>query len=84
MRTRDQRHQRRPLGSVFVGEAPQKWSLAGAASCLLSNKVAPLAKKACQMGSRYKCQLWRKIWRKTANKPTKSKWHQIWPIRLIF
>ena len=71
MKTRDQRRQRRPLGSVFVGKAPQKRSLAGAASCLLSNKFAPLAKKACEMGSRYTCQLWRKIWRKTANKRTK-------------
>ena len=50
MKTREQRRQRRPLGSVFVGQAPQKRSLAGAASCLLHNMVAPLAKKACQMG----------------------------------
>ena len=27
MKTRDQRRQRRPLGSVFVGQAPQKRSL---------------------------------------------------------
>ena len=47
MKTRGQRRQRRPLGSVFVGQAPQKRSLAGAASCLLHNMVAPLAKKAC-------------------------------------
>ena len=29
MKTREQRRQRRPLGSVFVGQAPQKRSLAG-------------------------------------------------------
>ena len=39
MKTREQRRQRRPLGFVFVGR--------GAASCLLHNMVAPLAKKAC-------------------------------------
>ena len=71
MKTRDRRRQRRPLGSVFVGQAPQKRSLAGAVSCLLSKKVAPLAKKACQMGSRYTCQIWRKILRKTAKERTK-------------
>ena len=54
MKTREQRRQRRPLGSVFVGQAPQKRSLAGAASCLLHNMVAPLAEKVCQMGSKYK------------------------------
>ena len=43
MKTREQRRQLRPLGSVFVGQAPQKRSLAGAASCLLHNMVAPLA-----------------------------------------
>ena len=64
MKTREQRRQRRPLGSVFVGQAPQKRSQAGAASCLLQNMVAPLAKKACQMGSKYTCQTWRKIWQK--------------------
>ena len=70
MKTRDQRRQRRPLGSVFAGPAPQKRSLAGAASCLLPNMVAPLAEKACQMGTKYTCQIWRKIWRKTAKKRT--------------
>ena len=35
MKTREQRRQRRPLGSVFVGQAPHKRSLAGAASRLL-------------------------------------------------
>ena len=49
MKTREQRCQHRPLGSVFVGQAPQKLSLAGAASCLLHNIVALLAEKACQM-----------------------------------
>ena len=39
MKTRKQRRQRRPLGSAFVGQAPQKRSLAGAASCLLHNMV---------------------------------------------
>ena len=58
MKTRDQRRQRQPLGSVFVGQAPQKRSLAGAASCFLPNMVAPLAEKACQMGSKYTCQIW--------------------------
>ena len=48
MKTREQRRQRRPLGSVFVGQAPQKRSLADAASCLLHNMVAPLAKKAAR------------------------------------
>ena len=67
MKTRDQRRQRRPLGSVFVGQAPQKRSLAGAASCFLPNVVAPLAEKACQMGSKYTCQ----IWHKTAKKRVK-------------
>ena len=71
MKTRDQRRQRRPLGSVFVGQAPQTRSLAGAALCLLHNVVAPLAKKACQMGSKYTCQIWRKKWPKTAKKRTK-------------
>ena len=56
MKTRGQRRQRRPLGSVFVGQAPQKRSLADVASCLLHNMVAPLAKKACQRGSKYTCQ----------------------------
>ena len=71
MKTRDQRRQRRPLGSVFVGQAPQKRSLAGAASCLLPNMVAPWAVKACKMGSKYTCQIWRKIWQKTAEKAHK-------------
>ena len=71
MKTRDQRRQRRPLGSVFVGQAPQKRSLAGAASCLLPNMVAPFAEKACQMVSKYTCQIWQKIWQKTAKKCTK-------------
>ena len=71
MKTREQRRQRRPLGSVFVGQAPQKRSLAGAAFCLLHNMVAPSAEKACQMGSKYTCQIWRKIWQKTAKKCSK-------------
>ena len=71
MKTGDQRRQRRPLGSVLVGQAPQKQSLAGAAPGLLPNMVAPLAEKACQMGSRYTCQIWRQIWGKTAKKRTK-------------
>ena len=71
MKTRDQWRQRRPLGSVFVGQAPQKRSLAGAASCLLPNMVAPWAEKGCQMGSKYTCQIWRKIWQKTAKKRSK-------------
>ena len=88
MKTRDQRRQRRPLGSVFVGQAPQKRSLAGAASCLLPNMVAPLAEKACQMGSKLympnmakniakNCPKMHKIDRKS------SKQHQIWPMRLL-
>ena len=71
MKTREQRRQRRPLGSVFVGQAPQKRSLAGAASCLLHNMVALWAQKACQMGGKYTCQIWRKKWRKSAKKRTK-------------
>ena len=71
MKTRDQRRRRRPLGSVFVGQAPQKRSLASAASCLLPNMVAPLAEKPCQMGSKYTCQIWRKKWQKTAKKSAK-------------
>ena len=71
MKTREQRRQRRPLGSVFVDQAPQKRSLAGAASCLLHSMVAPLAEKACQMGSKYTCQIWRKKWQKTAKKRKK-------------
>ena len=71
MKTREQRRQHRPLGSVFVGQAPQKRSLAGAASCLLHNMVAPLAEKVCQMGSKYTCQIWRKKWQKTAKKCVK-------------
>ena len=71
MKKRDQQRQRRPLGSVFVGQGPQKRSLAGAASCVLPNMVAPLAEKACQIGSKYTCQIWRKIWQKTAKKRTK-------------
>ena len=71
MKTTEQRRQRRPLGSVFVGQAPQKCSLAGAASCLLHNMGALLAEKACQMGSKYTCQIWRKKWQKTAKKCSK-------------
>ena len=71
MKRRDQRRQRGPLGSVFEGQAPQKRSLAGAASCLLPNMVAPLLEKACQMGSKYTCQIWRKIWQRTAKKRSK-------------
>ena len=89
MKTRDQRRQRRPLGSVFVGQAPQKRSLAGAASSLLPNMVAPLLRKACRMDSKYTCQIWQKIWQKSAKKTLKidresSKRHQIWPVRLLF
>ena len=89
MKTRDQRRKRRPLGSVFLGQAPQKRSLAGAASCLLPTMVAPSAKQACHMGSKYTCQIWHKIWRKTAKKTHKigrksSKRHQIWPTGLFF
>ena len=64
MKTRGQLRQRWPLVSVFVGQAPQKRSLAGVVLCLLSNKLAPLAKKACQMNSKYTCQIWRKIAKK--------------------
>ena len=64
MKTPDQRRQRRPLGSVFVGRAPQKRSLAGAASCLLPNMLAPSVEKACQMGSKYTFQVWRKYGKK--------------------
>ena len=71
MKTRDQRRQRRPLGSVFVRQVPQKRTLAGAASCLLPNMVAPSAKKACQMGSKYTSQIRQKIWQKTAKKRAK-------------
>ena len=71
MKTRDQRRQRRPLGSFFVGQAPQKRSLAGAVSCLLPNMVAPWAGKACKMGSKYTCQIWRTIWQKNAKKRSK-------------
>ena len=53
MKPQDQRHQRRPLGSVFVGHAPQKRSLAAAASCLLPNVVAPLAEKAASIHAKY-------------------------------
>ena len=66
MKTREKRRQRRPLGSVCVGQAPQKRCLAGAASCVLPNMVAPLLEKACEMDSKYTCQIWRKIWQKTA------------------
>ena len=71
IKTRDQRCQRRPLGTIFVGQAPQKRSLAGAASCPLPNMVALLAEKPCQMRSKYTCQIWRKIWQKTAKKLSK-------------
>ena len=85
MKTRKQRRQRRPLGSVFVGQAPQKRSLAGAASCLLHNMVALLAEKDCQMGSKYTCQIWRKKCQKTLKIDRKSsKPHQMWPMRSIF
>ena len=89
MKTRDQRRQRRPLGSVFVGQAPQKRSLAGAASSLLPNMAAALAEKTCQMGSKYTCQIWRKKLAKNCQKTHKidrksSKQHQIWPMGLHF
>ena len=71
MKKRDQRRQRRPLGSVFVGQAPQKRSLAGAASCLLPNMVAPWAVKACKMGIKYTCQIRGKEGQKTAKKTHK-------------
>ena len=89
MKTRDQRRQRRPLGSGFVGQAPQKRSLAGAASCLLHKMVAPLAKKGCQTGSKYTCQIWRKKMAENCQKTHKidrkaSERHLIWPMRLLF
>ena len=89
MKTREQRRQRRPLGSVFVGQAPQKRSLAGAASFLLRNMVALLAEKDCQMGSKYTCQIWQKKMAENCQKtlkidPKSSKRHQIWPMRLLF
>ena len=89
MKTRDERRQRRPLGSVFVGQAPQKLILAGSAPCLLPNVVARLAEKACQMGSKYTCQIWQKKMPKNCPKTHKfdrksSKRHQIWPMRLLF
>ena len=71
MKTRDQRRKRRLLGCVFVGQAPQKRSLAGPASCLLLTLAARLAKKGCRMGSKYACQIWHKIWQKSAKKCTK-------------
>ena len=71
MKTREQRRQRRPLGSLFLGQAPQKRSLAGAASCLLHNMVIPLAEKPCHMGTKYTYQIWQKKWQKTAKKHTK-------------
>ena len=71
MKTQEQWRQRRPLGSVFVGQALQKRSLAGAASCLLHNMVAPLAEKACHMGTKYTYQIWRGKWQKTAKERTK-------------
>ena len=87
-KTRDQRRKRRPLGSVFVGQAPQKRSLAGAASCLLPTMVAPLAKKLCEMGSKYTCQVWQKYGQKMPKKHkiarTSSRRHQFWPTGLFF
>ena len=56
MKTWEQRRKRRPLGSVFWGQAPQKESLADPAPCLLPTIVACLAKKACQIGSKEICQ----------------------------
>ena len=64
MKTRDQRRKRRPLGSVFVGQAPQKRSLAGAASCLLPTMVAQLAKRPCEMGSKDTFQIGQKYGKK--------------------
>ena len=55
----------------FVGQAPQKRSLAGDASCLLPTMVARLARQPCPMRSKYTCQMWLRIWRKTAKKCTK-------------
>ena len=89
MKTREQRRQRRPLGSVFVGQALQKRSLAGAASCLLHNMVALLAEKGLPDGQQVympnmakkmaeNCQKMLKIDRKA------SKRHQTWPMRLLF
>ena len=82
MKTREERRQRRPLGSVFVGQAPQKRSLAGAASCLLHNMVAPLAEKVYMPNMAKKmaknCLKTHKIHRKS------SKRHLTWPIRLLF
>ena len=40
MKKRDQRRKRRPLGSVFAGQAPQRGSLADSASCLLPTMFA--------------------------------------------
>ena len=50
MKTRDQRRNCRPLGPIFVGQAPQKQSLADSASCLLPTMAAPSAKKPHKMG----------------------------------
>ena len=64
MKTRDQRRKRRPLGSIFGGQAPQKQSLAGAASCLLPTMVAQLAKNICEMGRKHTCQIWQRYGKK--------------------
>ena len=45
MKTREQRRQRQPLGSVFVGQAPQKKEPSGC--CLL-----PLAQYGCPIGGK--------------------------------
>ena len=89
MKTREQRRQRRPLGSVFVGQAPQKRSLAGAASCLLHNMVAPLAKKGLPDGQQVYMPNMAKKMAENCQKTHKidcksSKQHPIWPIRLLF
>ena len=89
MKTRDQRRKRRPLGSVFVGQAVQKQSLAGPASRLLPTIVVRFTKKGCQMGSKYTCQRWQKKCQNTAKRSLKiawnaSKWHQFFAKRIDF
>ena len=84
MKTREQRRQRRPLGSIFVGQAPQKRSLAGAASCLLHNRVAPLARWAASIHAKYGEKNGKKLPKIKKNHHKSFKPHQMRLMRLLF
>ena len=86
MKTGGQWRQRRPLGSVFVGQAPQKPS--GCCLLPLAQYGCPIGRKGLRDGQQVYRPNMAKRMAKNCQKTHKidcksSKRHPIWPMRVI-